>query len=155
MRPEPPIFFLSEDNSMLDVHGNAEAAEQHLAGGHIRDGSFARELLVFDGLARPVDVRSAGDGVRLSVSYPTSDPWQVRARAVEAIRHRREWIAEQGDEITILGKTISKEEAEGLIANLTVGFDTSFAKFTQTLVGAFVPEIHEHRGSFLHNLFHG
>jgi hypothetical protein len=156
MQPEPPIFFLSEDNAQLDVRRNAEDAEQHLAQGHVSDGGFARGLLLFDGLARPLDARSVAHGVELAVAQPISDAWQVRARAVEAIRRRKAWVAAQGDPIVIDGREYSSADVENQISVLDgVSLDSSFAEFTQALVEAFVPGISDHSGSFLHNLFHG
>jgi hypothetical protein len=154
MRPEAPIFFLSEDNRRLDVHRTVEGAEEHLAGGgHLEDDSVARTLLFFDGLARPLDLSSAGKDVRLAVSSPFSDPWQVRARALEAIRRGSDWIAYQGEVVVVGGREVSKEEAEAEMDRLSISYDLSFAEFTQTLVNGF-GDVQRHSGSFLHNLFH-
>jgi hypothetical protein len=156
MRPEPPIFLLSEDNAVLDVRRGAEDAEYHLTQGHTIDGRLNQNLLLFDGLARPVSARSAGDRLELEISQPISDAWQVRARAVETIRRRRAWVAEQGDTVVIGGQEFPSADVQDQLSLLDgVNLDSSFAEFTQVLVNAFIPGIADHSGSWLHNLFHG
>lgn len=150
MQAEAPIFFVSPDNTFLDVRQDVEDAQEHLTHEHAQPGV---ELLYFDGLARPLEAR--GDGrVRLVLADPVPDPWQVRVRVNEAISRRREWVGEQGDMIQLdRGPELSKAEVEGqLDAIAQPGYDGSFAAFALTLLQAFSPQ--GHRGSFLHNLFH-
>lgn len=156
MQPEPPIFILSEDNTVLDVRVDVADAEEHVGGEeHLTQGGPGPNLLYFDGLARPLDVRASDGGVELSVSVPTSDPWQVRARALEAIRRRKAKVEEQRETFTVGGRKITKAAAQAEIRPLEAAtLDMSFVQFTQTLLKAFAPEVKEHSGSFLHNLFH-
>jgi hypothetical protein len=154
MRPEAPIFFLSPDNVFLDVRRDTDDAEAHLSKEHAAREQSVQELLYFDGLARPLDPRPGGGGVTLTVAHLATDPWQVRVRALEAIRRRGAWVAAQEGAFVLEGKEVSPEEAARRFEPLTaVDLDMSFAKFATLLVDAFDPP-QEHPGSFLHNLFH-
>jgi len=154
MHPEAPIFFLSPDNVFLDVRSDVDRAEMHLSKEHASHEQLVQGLLYFDGLARPLHLQNDGGRVTLSVAQAVADPWQVRARALEAIRRRREWLAAHKGDIMIAGEEVPQEVAEERFAPLTeVHLDMSFPEFATLLVQAFDPPT-EHPGSWLHNLFH-
>lgn len=156
MQPEPPIFLLAADSTFLDVRRVVQDAEGHLSGEHLGAGRSALDLVCFDGLARPVEARIEGDRVRLTVSQLMPDVWQLRARVDRALLLRRRWLEDQGDEIALPdGQTVSKARA-GEVLRALDGIDTftCFAEVAVTLMEAFQPEVAEHSGSFLHNLFH-
>lgn len=154
MRPEGPIFLLSSDSTFLDVRRDVESAQEHLTLEHAQRGEPVRDFLYFDGLARPLEARTDGGRVQVTVASATTDPWQVRARACEAIRGRREWLAQHAGPVVLQGTEVPLQEAQRRFAPLsTVGIDTAFPTFAVRLLEAFdAPE--EHPGSFLHNLFH-
>ena len=90
MIPEGPMFgFIGTDPTRLEIHATVAGAVNHLVERHRDEEEFLQDLVCFDGLARPVDIRPLGGRFRLLVSDPLPDQWQVRGRVLLALARAR------------------------------------------------------------------
>jgi hypothetical protein len=132
---EGPVFVVSKDNTTVGCYRTVDRAERTLTR-KVGDGLQLDSVLVFDGLARPLEARQLGDAVKLAISYPFVDPWQVRARAQEAISHKLNEFAAQGDPVVTPAGEFSKDVVMERLGALrsSVGYDKSFHEFALRLV---------------------
>jgi hypothetical protein len=133
---EGPVFVVSKDNTTVGCYRTVDRAERTLTR-KVGEGLQLDSVLVFDGLARPVEARQLGDAVKLAISHHlVVDPWQVRARAREAISHKLNEFAAQGDPVVTpageFPKEVVMERLEALRSS--VGYDVSFHEFALVLV---------------------
>lgn len=99
---EDPIFiFLRTDNSRVEFHTTVARAVRHLRKVHSGDDQFLEELICFDGLARPVEVRVSRRQFHLRVSSPMTTPWQVRRRTLKAVKEVQADVARGPDPVVL------------------------------------------------------
>lgn len=133
---EGPVFVVSKDNTTVGCYRTVDRAERTLTR-KVGEGLQLDSVLVFDGLARPVEARQLGDAVKLAISHHlVVDPWQVRARAQEAISHKLNEFAAQGDPVVTPAGEFPKEVVMERLGALrsSVRYDVSFHEFALVLV---------------------
>lgn len=138
---EEPVFVVSKDNTTVGCYRTVDRAERILTR-KVGGGLQLDSVLVFDGLARPVEARQLGGAVKLAVSHLAVDPWQVRARAYEAITRKFDEFAAQGDPVVTPAGEFSKAvvmERFGALRS-KVGYDVSFHEFALALVTGLDPD---------------
>jgi hypothetical protein len=135
MHIEEPVFVVSKDYTTVGCYRTVDRAERTLTR-KVGGGLQLESILVFDGLARPVEARELGGAVKLAIAHLAVDPWQVRARAHEAITRKLAEFAAQGDPVvTPAGEFPRAAVIERVGAFLSsVGYDISFHEFALTLV---------------------
>jgi hypothetical protein len=145
---EPPFFLLSMDNSRLSIHRSADGATEHLNEHYVDDDKLMSSLICFDGLARPLEVRTSKNKCNLVLpylSYLTCDTWQVRARVLQTVKNAQALLATKDKPIIIYNKELKdldRAEVEELDERLrqlesSIGFDKNFAEFATACVQTF------------------
>jgi hypothetical protein len=132
---EEPVFIVSKDNITVGCYRTVERAEATLTR-KVAGGFDLDSLLVFDGLARPVEARQRGEAVKLDIEHLFADPWHLRARAYEAITRKLAEFAAQGDQVVTPAGEFPKAmvlERLGALRS-SVGYDVSFHEFALALV---------------------
>jgi hypothetical protein len=139
---EGPVFVVSKDNTTVGCYRTVDRAERTLTR-KVGDGLQLDSVLVFDGLARPVEARQLGGAVKLAISQLVGDPWQVRARAQEAISHKLNEFAAQGDSVVTPAGEFPKDVVMERLGALrsSVGYDVSFHEFALALVTNLDPSV--------------
>jgi hypothetical protein len=89
------------------------------------------------------EARQLGGAVKLAISHFVGDPWQVRARAQEAISHKLNEFAAQGDSVVTPAGEFPKDVVMERLGALrsSVGYDVSFHEFALALVTNLDPSV--------------
>jgi hypothetical protein len=142
MSIEGPVFIVSTDNTTVACYRTVDRAEAILTR-KVAGGLELDSLLVFDGLARPMEAHQRGDAVKLAIAHHTIDPWQVRARAYEAITRKLAEFAAQVDQVVTPAGAFPKDVVLQRFGALraSVGYDVSFHEFALALVDNLDPPV--------------